>query len=338
MKKLILAGLLAGIITAKASEPTAAGIDWPAFLGRNDPVWVALPKKFDHGAFAGNGMLGTTVFLESANALRFAMGRSDVTSHARDNARLLMGGLRLSTKGKIIGGELRTDLWNAEIRGTVATESGSVTFRAFVDATKPLVVIDVAGTGAEADCDWTWMPEKAATGNASYDNFPDLANPPSESGQTDGVQWCEQKRTAGGSYTTAWLKASSRVLLTIADTFPQDDSRQAAIDTIRRAATESADERLRLHRAWWHADRKRERPRDCASDPDVWQFLHDALRNADIQRHSSVFERIRHPTQCAIPVDFHRMIPGVIAAFLGAKLDNSTGRVWFHPPAPACIG
>lgn len=24
--------------------------------------------------------------------------------------------------------------------------------------------------------------------------------------------------------------------------------------------------------------------------------------------------------------------PGVIAAFLGAKLDNSTGRVWFHPP------
>lgn len=24
--------------------------------------------------------------------------------------------------------------------------------------------------------------------------------------------------------------------------------------------------------------------------------------------------------------------PGVLAAFLGAKLDNSTGRVWFHPP------
>jgi len=25
--------------------------------------------------------------------------------------------------------------------------------------------------------------------------------------------------------------------------------------------------------------------------------------------------------------------PGVLAAFLGARLDNSTGRVWFHPPA-----
>jgi len=30
--------------------------------------------------------------------------------------------------------------------------------------------------------------------------------------------------------------------------------------------------------------------------------------------------------------------PGVIAAFLGAKLDNSTGSVWFHPPARKPIG
>jgi len=30
--------------------------------------------------------------------------------------------------------------------------------------------------------------------------------------------------------------------------------------------------------------------------------------------------------------------PGVIAAFLGGKLDNSTGRVWFHPPAHQPIG
>ena len=29
--------------------------------------------------------------------------------------------------------------------------------------------------------------------------------------------------------------------------------------------------------------------------------------------------------------------PGVAAAFLGCDLDNSTGRVWFHPPAPADI-
>jgi len=30
--------------------------------------------------------------------------------------------------------------------------------------------------------------------------------------------------------------------------------------------------------------------------------------------------------------------PGVAAAFLGARIDNSTGWVWFHPPADAAIG
>ncbi|MEI8313146.1 MAG: hypothetical protein WCH98_20545, partial [Verrucomicrobiota bacterium] len=29
--------------------------------------------------------------------------------------------------------------------------------------------------------------------------------------------------------------------------------------------------------------------------------------------------------------------PGIVAAFLGAKLDNSSGRVWFHPPADTPI-
>jgi 5-methyltetrahydrofolate--homocysteine methyltransferase len=29
--------------------------------------------------------------------------------------------------------------------------------------------------------------------------------------------------------------------------------------------------------------------------------------------------------------------PGVLAAFVGARLDNSTGRVWFHPPKPTPI-
>jgi len=114
-------------------------------LEKVDPMWDALPQKFDHGAFAGNGTLGLTVFQEDKKALRFAMGRNDVTSRARDNTRLLMGGLRLTTRGKIIGGELRTDLWNAEIRGTVATAAGGITFRALVHAKRNVVVIGLFG-------------------------------------------------------------------------------------------------------------------------------------------------------------------------------------------------
>ena len=36
-------------------------------------------------------------------------------------------------------------------------------------------------------------------------------------------------------------------------------------------------------------------------------------------------------------VNMHEFGPGVAAAFLGARLDNSTGRVWFHPPAETPI-
>lgn len=243
----------AGTVQFRPAPPSNGELDWAAFLGRNDPVYVALPQKFDHGAFAGNGTLGLTVFQEDQKALRFAMGRNDVTSRARDNTRLLMGGLRLTTRGKIIGGELRTDLWNAEIRGTVTTDAGAITFRALVHAKRNVVVIDCSGSGGEAACAWSWMPEKAVTGQGRFDSFENLANPPCVAGQTDGVAWCEQKRTAGGSYTAAWTEKTSRLLFTIADTFPQDESKTTAVETVRRAASEAPDALLKSHRDWWHA-------------------------------------------------------------------------------------
>lgn len=91
-------------------------IDWPAFLARHDPVWEVLPAKFDHGAFLGNGLLGTTIYTDGKNRMRFEIGRSDVTEHRRDNARLPIGGMILKTAGVITNGTLRTDLWNAEVQ------------------------------------------------------------------------------------------------------------------------------------------------------------------------------------------------------------------------------
>ena len=245
--------LLSPLVALQASELVKGKMDWAAFLNRQDPVWGALPQKFDHGAFAGNGTLGLTIFQEGENALRFAMGRNDITSRARDNARLLIGGLRLTTKGKLIGGELRIDLWNAEIRGSAKTELGSLKFTAFVHARRNLVVIEHSASGGEADCAWTWMPEMAATGNASYDGFENILNPPCESGVTDGVAWCWQKRTAGGSYTAAWMKKGERLFFTIADSFPQDESKLAAFDTLRQAAAQDADVLSKEHRGWWHS-------------------------------------------------------------------------------------
>ena len=131
LKQILLSTVAAITLVAAASAAPSrtdaavqTQIDWPAFIARQDMVWDSLPKNFDCGAFLGNGMLGATIYQDGDNRLRFEMGRSDVTEHRRDNARLPIGGLVLKTVGKIQSGTMRLELWNAEVRGTVKSLAG----------------------------------------------------------------------------------------------------------------------------------------------------------------------------------------------------------------------
>jgi hypothetical protein len=72
--------LLAFIFVTFVALPLfAADVDWQTFLAKQDPVWVKMPQKFNHGAFLGNGLLGATIFQDGNNQIRFEIGRSDVT-------------------------------------------------------------------------------------------------------------------------------------------------------------------------------------------------------------------------------------------------------------------
>ncbi|MDR1341352.1 MAG: hypothetical protein LBK58_15065 [Prevotellaceae bacterium] len=124
MKKTLLLIVLIYPALLYGQIDTQAGIDWQTFLAKQDPVREKLPQKFDHGAFLGNGLLGTTIFQDGQQQIRFEIGRSDVTDHRRDNGRLPVGGLLLKTAGQIRSGTLRTDLWNAEVRGEITTDRG----------------------------------------------------------------------------------------------------------------------------------------------------------------------------------------------------------------------
>ena len=55
------------------------------------------------------------------------------------------------------------------------------------------------------------------------------------------------------------------MVFTIADTFPSDQSRQIALETVKRAAAEPGEELVRTHRAWWHAYY----PKSFVSVPDT---------------------------------------------------------------------
>src|SRR5690606_17656325 len=103
-----------------------SSVDWPSFLGRNDIIWEVLPKKFDHGIFHGNGLMGCLIFQDSTNQIRWEMGNSDVTDHRRDNNRLPIGGMIMETVGEIKQGTAHLELWNAESTSEVITTKGTI--------------------------------------------------------------------------------------------------------------------------------------------------------------------------------------------------------------------
>ena len=268
MKQLLIstaAAITLAAASAAATNQTDAvvqtQIDWPAFLARHDMVWDSLPKNFDCGAFLGNGMLGATIYQEGDNRLRFEMGRADVTEHRRDNARLPIGGLVLTTAGKIKSGTMRLDLWNAEVRGTIQTDRGSIDFHCFIHARKMVMVADMEGASVNT------VPGR---GNARpcVDRKPgqfaaDPPNPPSRL-ETDGaISVCVQPRTAGGEFATAWTKvldpngALQIIALSIADSFPKNTASQAAVKAVREADDNLTPDRFgafeQSHRDWWHA-------------------------------------------------------------------------------------
>lgn len=252
----VLISILASSLLAQEKTPTAK-IDWPTFLGRHDPVWEVLPAQFDHGAFLGNGMLGTTIYTQGKNRLRFELGRSDVTDHRRDNARIPIGGMILTTAGTITNGTLRTDLWNAEVRGEVMTDKGRIRFRAMNHAIELVLLIDLETEGGEQEATFTWEPTPAEVYRNKTKKIVDPSNPPSTNGVMGNVSFCEQRRIAGGAFATAWRvqgdATKRRMTLNVSDTFPSTEAKGQAISTVEHISTLEPSALDRSHRDWWHA-------------------------------------------------------------------------------------
>jgi hypothetical protein len=239
----------------------AGDIDWQTFLAKQDLVWEKLPQKFDHGAFLGNGLLGTTIFQDAPQQIRFEIGRSDVTDHRRDNGRLPIGGMLLKTVGVIQSGTLRTDLWNAEVRGEIKTDKGTVRFRAINHAKEIALLADFELEGEERNAVFQWEPKDAYVFRDETQKVNIAPNPSPVVGQDGDIHYCEQKRIAGGSYTTAWRTVKKtgkkadkqRLILTVADAFPNETSKQTALDNVKQLAKISASTLEKSHRTWWHA-------------------------------------------------------------------------------------
>ena len=238
-----------------AATPLADKVDWPAFMARHDLVFETLPTQFDCGAFLGNGLLGAMIYRDGDNRLRFEMGRADVTEHRRDNNRLPIGGLVLETAGKIQDGTMRLDLWNAEVRGTVTTEKGSIQFRTLIHTDVMAMILDLETSDGEKAARFAWVPGHGQD-KRNQQEFKDPPNPPATTETIDGLTVCIQPRHAGGEFATAWKETATpkgrRVVLSIADSFPGNTSRREVVETVQKTVATDFDRLVASHREWWH--------------------------------------------------------------------------------------
>ena len=251
------------LLFAWASAPASPGAqvvdktDWPSFLARHDMVWNRLPDRFENAAFTGNGLAGAMVFTgDKGQSLKWQIGRSDVTFR---NFRIPIGDLVLKPQGKILGGEMRLDLWNAEVRGTIRTDKGEIDFRTFTHTDQMVNVFETVAKGGEK-ADWSWVPGLASNPRKLYRKEPltpdDQSLPPVTSREGD-TNISFQPLNPEGGHATAWKTVGSRsgrqvVYAAVGYAKQEAAAKAEAVAAVRQAADTGLQKLAESQQAWWH--------------------------------------------------------------------------------------
>ncbi len=252
-------------------------IDWAQFLARHDLKWTRLSTDWYSGAFIGNGELGAMIYQENDNSLRWDIGRSDVTDH-RDyhdvewgKARLPIGKMLLKAQGKIVKATMQLDLYNAEARGTITTEKGSISWRSFVSNNPDVIITELTETGAEK-AQWEFVPEVSKSPRFGFYSYEKRANVYSSWLRSDyhpnpeflqksiqGINTVQQSIEVGGGYTTAWKVAepetsrSKTLYLTVGYSYSENSHSTQAVKRIEEAGKVRVKKFEYTHRKWWHS-------------------------------------------------------------------------------------
>ncbi len=267
-----LVGLWLGTLSLMAN-PQSAAIDWPAFLARSDMQWPELPQDYNEAAYTGNGRLGSIFWQDADGSLGFEISRSDLYDHRRAAGelgvlfakyRLPNGQLHFTLPGNEPKGELRLDLWNAEVRGALQNTNGAMQLRTYTHATEPVIVIETVGAAPVIDFRSvpakSYRPRNVPANHVAYPpqiraDEGDIAvsvqeMPEDARYQTDGL--------GRGQYATAWKTVEQgggrrTTYVALGFSYPGQTARTEAIASVRRAAAAGSSSLTESHRQWWHA-------------------------------------------------------------------------------------
>jgi len=252
-------------------------LDWKLMMEDHDLIWNKVPSEMKEAPHFGNGLLGSMLWVED-NKIRLQVFRSDVHDHndhtygwpAYSSPRYQIGYFLLEPKGNIIDCKLRQDIYNAELRGSINTNLGSISFHHLVHRFDDVIYTVLTCTGTEELSEWQWFPFEAKSsrggdpGSKSYGQayapYKKLKNPKNEITSNEEISVSVQDLTAGGDYATAWLdkrsgKTLGTLLVNIENSFPEKASKTNSINNIKKAQEKIEDDAeswIKKHQQWWH--------------------------------------------------------------------------------------
>jgi hypothetical protein len=258
-------GVAAGKETVSSDVFACDGMserDWREFIGQQDLVWQRPPTQYGQAPFLGDGRLGSVVYAEG-DTVRFTVQHAEVQDHRTTGGsqygvcRLPVGNLKLTAAGTVTAVDWRLDLWNAELRGTVTTSLGTMSFTAYIHSERSVLALDVTATGAEQPV-LEFVASRAIPPRADFNPLPDgyVLNPDPVTKADGRETLVTQALNAGGQTATAFRLVTTgraqRLLLSVAHTYPQSGADKIVLTAVREAAG-LGEALVRSHRRWWNA-------------------------------------------------------------------------------------
>ncbi|MCR8633016.1 glycosyl hydrolase family 95 catalytic domain-containing protein [Paenibacillus radicis (ex Xue et al. 2023)] len=249
-------------------------VDWPQFLAKHDLIWDRCPEKWEDSPYLGNGLMGAMLFKEPGKAAwHLEIYRSDVQDHRDDShgspgfsrARLPIGHFLLFFEGNVTGCQMRLELWNAELNGTIFTDKGQVDIKAIVHSEELAILVETKPDSGEKNCFWQWFAAEAVSPRQSYglrhgDSTRTMAsyspNPRSLFRQEEAISLSVQPLSAGGQTATAWIEKTTDdrrlLIVSVAHSYPQEIADKDAWATVKQVAAIASESLWESHRHSWH--------------------------------------------------------------------------------------
>ncbi|MDQ8195646.1 discoidin domain-containing protein [Coraliomargarita sp. SDUM461004] len=283
MKLQFILSIAVTILLSASSLRAQLSVDYEAFLGQHDMIWDRLPTRWEVAPYTGNGNVGFLFYQakrEAKNVISIYTGRHDYYDHREAHegnellwiyrSRLPLGHFKLRSQGNITAVDLRLDLWNAELTGSIETTQGSYAVRALSHALQDVIYFETDAANESIQVSWHPDVPKAPVretldnggGPKGWDkmrNAPYVLPPEPILSEEGGQQFCFQPLYQNrGETTTGWEIqgdpfGKQALLASVHHSFPEANSKQMVKENLQAGKALLADGSFfSTHREWWH--------------------------------------------------------------------------------------